>query len=235
MANTNELNLAALLQKVAALETKLDGLLTLAKTPSGSKGKKSKAKADGEAKPRAPSSWNLFIKRVSLVLQGDGQKATGLMAFCGHLKATNEAYLDLEDDDILLARASWTPPETKPKEAKPKEEKPKEPKPKPPMSDAHKEAMAEGRRKAAAKRKAEKEAAAAGASEPESEPEPPKAPSPKPVVAKSEELKRMPFKGSVYLMDPTTGGMWLRKADGTKGEWKGKLKDGKLDVTVAEP
>ena len=228
MANTNDLTMAALFQRMLIVENKVDGLLTLAKTPSGSKGKKSKA--GGEAKPRAPSSWNLFIGRVSKVLQDNGEKGTGLMAFCGHLKASNDAYMDLEDEDILLARASWTPPEVKPKEAKPKEEKPEgEAKPKRFLSDAQKEAMAEGRRKALAKKKAEKEAAAAGASEPES----PKPASPK--VVQTEDLVRFPFKGKVYLKDPTTGGMWLKAADGSKGAWAGVLKDGKLDVTVAEP
>lgn len=235
MANSTSNNtMAALLEKVAALESKVDELLTLNKAPSGSKGKK--AQEGKEAKPRAPSSWNLFVKRVTDVLKADGQPTTGILFFCSHLKASHEAYGDLEDEDILMERASWTPPEAKPKADKPKPESDGEAKPKAKrvLSEEQKAKMAAGRKAAAERKKAEKaaEAAAKEASDAEV------AAVPKPKAAeppKADGLKRWPYKGKVYLKDEATGGMWVRNADGTKGEWAGVMgKDGKLDASVAE-
>lgn len=236
MANTsNSNNVAALLEKVAALESKVDELLTLTKAPSGSKGKK--AQAGKEAKPRAPSSWNLFVKRVTEVLKAEDQPTTGILFFCSHLKTSHEAYGDLEDEDILAERASWTPPEAKPKAAKPKAESDGEAKPKPKrvLSEEQKAKMAAGRKAAAERRKAEAAAKEADNAEDVAE----VAVVPKPKAAeppKADSLKRMPYKGKVYLMDEATRGMWLRNEDGSKGDWKGVLgKDGKLDASAVEP
>lgn len=233
--------MAALLEKVAALESKVDELLSLTKAPSGSKAKKAQ---DGkEPKPRAPSSWNLFIKRVTTVLKEGGQPTTGILYFCSHLKTSYEAYGDLADEDILIEREVWTPPAAKPKEAKAKEEKPKEEKPKRTLSDEQKAKMAAGRKAAAERRKAEKAAEAAGKGEEEDEeeepePEPETAAVAKPIVAeppKADALKRMPYKGKRYLMDEATRGMWEMNTDGTKGKWVGVLsKDMKLDASADE-
>ena len=227
----------ALLKKVAAMESKIDELLTLYKASMESKGEKvTDAK---ERKPRAPSSWNLFVKRVTEVLRANELPTTGILYFCSHLKASCEEYGEMQDEDILAEHSSWTPPEAKPKAAKPKEDKPKGDKPKRTISEEHKAALAAGRKAAAARLKAEKAAKAAAkeAGEPEAE-EAEEAPEPEPEakVEVVEPLVPTPFKGKRYLMDKATRGMWLKNADGSKGKWAGVLnKEGtSLDASAKE-
>jgi hypothetical protein len=196
------------------------------------KGKKAVLPPREEAAPkpkRAASegqmAWIAFVKEVQADMQASGwtHPETGKAA----------TYKDAMSEASKRRAADPNAPKPKPKpkakdEASDGEDKPK--KPRPPMTEEHKAKLLAGAAAARARKKAEKEAANALKIDIPPVPED---------IAEDEEpaLERLPLKGKQYLRDPATNGLWLRTAEGTKGDWAGVYdpKTRTINTEIEEP
>lgn len=192
-------------------------------------GKKAVAPLKEEPAPKAKRAasegqlaWIAFIKEVQadMVSSGWTHPETGKPA----------SYKDAMSEASKRRAADPNAPKPKPKpKPKAKEEasdgeaaeKPK----RKPMTEEHKAKLLAGAAAARARKKAEKEALKI---------EIPPVPE---VDDEDEHLERLPLKGKQYLRDPSTNGLWLRTADGAKGEWAGVYdpKTRTIDTTIEEP
>lgn len=153
-----------ILSKLTQISEKLDGY-----SASSTKKQRVRKPRDPSSGPAKENPWVTFTGRVGKLFEGtDYSRGKEKQQFCSYLKTTHENAYEMSDEDILAARADWTPAAAKPKAAPAPppvsaavvlaEEVP-EPKPKRTLSDEQKAKMAAGRKAAAEKKKAEKEAA----------------------------------------------------------------------------
>jgi hypothetical protein len=197
-----------------------------------------------ERKPRKPrdpdapkNPWIVFTGKVRAALTEAGKPAgKECQQFASYLKNEFPDAYQMENDEILAAHDSWTPPPPKPKEPKdesqPNADADADSKPKrKPLSEEHKAKMLAGRKAAAERRKAE--AAAANSTETDSADVPAPVPAPAPAPPKSAPtLRALPFKSKKYLWDPEGNGMWENK-DGVKGAWAGMLSKDKKSIDTS--
>lgn len=235
-----------------------EGLAKLSLAPSSSEPQKPSGKAPKEKKARKPrdpdakpNSWILFTSRVRSVLSESGNKL-GVEAtqFCSSLKAKNADLDSWTAEAILTEFTSWEKPEISKQAAAGKskgrkgsnasaesaaaaEAKPE--KPKKVLSPEHLAAMAEGRKKKAAEKKAATSAPSSAPASPE-----PKVSAPAPAAAApaaDSEWKKFILKGKSYLWNPSNNYTYFREEDGSQGEWAGIFNPANksIDSSVPEP
>lgn len=221
--NTDILNtIHTLRAQLDTLEARLSGKKPVAPLKEDAAPKPKREATDGQ------KAWIAFVKEVQADMQASGwtHPETGKPA----------SYKDAMSEASKRRAADPNAPKPKPK-AKPKAkddasdgepaEKPK----RKPMTEEHKAKLLAGAAAARARKKAEKEAANALKIE--------IPPIPEDVTDEDGEpaLERLPLKGKQYLRDPATNGLWLRTAEGTKGEWAGIYdpKSRTINTDIEEP
>ena len=237
-----------------------EGLAKLSLAPSSLELQKPSGKALKEKKARKPrdpdakpNGWILFTSRVRSVLSESGSKL-GVEAtqFCSSLKTKNADLDSWTAEAILTEFSSWEKPEVSKQTAAGKSkgrkgsnasaesaaaasDEPKPEKPKKVLSPEHLAAMAEGRKKKAAEKKA---AASAPSSAPASPTPKVSAPtSATAAPAADSEWKRFVLKGKAYLWNPSNNHTYFREEDGSQGDWAGIFNPANksIDASIPEP
>jgi hypothetical protein len=169
------------------------------------KEKKEKKPRDPNAKP---NDWIVFTGRVRTILkENEFPAGKECQKFASHLKNGSTDAYSMSNEDILAARASWTPEE--------------------PVEKVEKTEKTEKTEKKAVVRKAAKKTV------PVTDAIPP----PEPVVVASRTLRPLPLKGKKYLWDTESNGLWTLGPDNSKGDWVGVLSADRktIDTTVSSP
>jgi hypothetical protein len=235
MSNISKMNIndfqTKVMEEISAIRAIVEDLKG-SSAPTTKKERKPRKPRDPDA-PKNP--WIVFTGKVRAALTEAGKPAgKECQQFASYLKQEFPDAYQMENDEILAAHDSWTPPPPKPKEPKdePKSDADADSKPKrKPLSEEHKAKMLAGRKAAAERRKAE--SAAANSADSDSAEVPVPAPAPAPAPPKTgPTLRALPFKSKKYLWDPEGNGMWENK-DGVKGAWAGMLSKDKKSIDTS--